>query len=173
MQSSTLIVTAAFHEPWQSRFEELRRVHYPAAINRVPAHVSLFHKLPADILGDLVEAIGGLAATVSPLARADGVRNLGRGVALRIAAPGLSRMRSELAGLHAALLTPQDRQPYEPHLTVQNKVEPSVAAELAASLRTTIWPEPLLLATVKIWHYQSDGTWLPAADIDWPEPASR
>ncbi len=50
-----LIVTALLEPGVQARFEALRRAHYPAALNQVPAHVTLFRQLPGREL-DAVQA---------------------------------------------------------------------------------------------------------------------
>jgi hypothetical protein len=164
----TLVVTASFAAPFQARFDALRRAHFPPALNRVPAHVSLFHKLPAMLLPMLVRQIETALPQLPPDASLRRVRMLGRGVAFDIDAPGLTRLHAELAASCAAHLTPQDRQRYAPHLTVQNKAEPAQARALAAELAATFRPERMRLAAIDLWHYCTDGTWREAARVAWP-----
>ena len=153
-----LIVTARLDAESFAALDGLRRRYFPAHLNKVPAHVSLFHRLP----GDEVEAVRATVADCcqarSPLdigpAR---VRFLGRGVALAYRSTDLSRLHAELAEAWRPWLTAQDRQAFEAHVTIQNKVEPAVARELAAALG----PEPLpscRVDGVTIWRYLG-GPW--------------
>jgi hypothetical protein len=45
-----LILTLGLDRASFERFEALRRAHFPPALNRVPAHVTLFHHLPGEAL---------------------------------------------------------------------------------------------------------------------------
>ena len=66
--------------------------------------------------------------------RVGGVRSLGRGTALRVEAPEAAAVRAALARAFAGWLTPQDRQGWRPHVTIQNKVAPDAARALQAAL---------------------------------------
>ena len=68
-------------------------------------------------------------SAAAPVARAAGLMNLGRGVAIRIESPDLAAIRERLADAFAPLLTPQDAAGWRPHVTVQNKVERAAARE--------------------------------------------
>ena len=61
-----------------------------------------------------------------------GLRSLGRGVAFALASPTWPGSAPDLARTWAPWLTPQDRQGYRPHITIQNKVAPDEAAHAAA-----------------------------------------
>lgn len=65
-----------------------------------------------------------------------GVRNLGRGVAFILESESLARLHAELARAFSGWLTPQDRQPFRPHITIQNKVSTEEARQLYDDLRT-------------------------------------
>ena len=43
-----LILTLALDDLSFARFDALRREHFPPTLNRIPAHVTLFHHLPGE-----------------------------------------------------------------------------------------------------------------------------
>lgn len=162
----TLVVTAQFAPSMQMRLDALRERHFPPGLNRVPAHISLFHRLPGERLDGLVAETGALLAHSDPAARFAGVRFLGRGVALEVAAPGLVAVRAALAARWREHLIPQDRQPFRPHVTVQNKVEPAAARALAERMRATFVSEDCTPEAVVAWWYRA-GDWAEAARVGW------
>ena len=52
-----IIVTALFGPGDDGWLQQLRRTHYPAGRNRVPAHLTLFHHLPPTLEAELSAAI--------------------------------------------------------------------------------------------------------------------
>ncbi len=154
-----LILTAQPDPATAARFEALRRAHYPPELNRVPAHISLFHHLPGSEFTGVVERLKFTARHhTSPEVEATGYRSLGRGVALALHSDGLAAIRAELAEAWAPLLIPQDRQGWRGHVTVQNKVDPAVARALLASLSASFQPWRFRIAGVDVWRYL-DGPW--------------
>ena len=117
-----------------ARLDTLRRTHFPSAINRLSAHLTLFHHLPGDRADEVCAALVAAAARPSFALGFPGIRSLGRGVAVEVASPELARLRGELAARFRAHLTPQDAQGFRPHVTVQNKVDPADARALKADL---------------------------------------
>lgn len=154
-----LIVTALLEPALQARFEALRRGHYPADRNRVPAHVTLFHQLPGSRLD---EVRGRLKAVCNhhppPLVRLAGLMSLGQGVALRMVSPDLSGLHAELAAGWHGLLTVQDRGGFAPHLTIQNKVSPGAARTTLAALSSAFAPCDSRFVALALWRY-CDGPW--------------
>jgi 2'-5' RNA ligase len=123
------------------RFQALRQAHFPAHRNFIPAHLTLFHHLPgcdpAAIAADLAAT---LHARTPVRLHATGLRFLGRGVAYAFDAPELTLLRNDLAARWSASLTPQDRQSFCPHVTVQNKVDPEEARKLKQRLEAGFQP---------------------------------
>ncbi len=154
-----LILTARPDAATLARFEALRRAHYPPALNRVPAHISLFHHLPGSEL-DAVVARLKLASREHPRpeVEATGYRSLGRGVALKLRAPGLAALHADLAAAWEPLLIPQDRARYAAHVTVQNKVTPAEARATLAALSASFAPFAFAIVAVDVWRYL-DGPW--------------
>ena len=156
--SAPLIVTARLDERAFAILDGLRRRHFPAALNKIPAHVSLFHALP----GAEIEAIGAtldeFAARTAPfdlwpLAPV----SLGRGVAFRYESEALSQLHGELARRWAAWLSPQDRQTFKAHVTIQNKVAPADARLLLRSLDPDAIPA-CRVEGISLWRYRG-GPW--------------
>ena len=156
--AAPVIVTALMGAADFGWADGLRRAHFPAERNLVPAHVTLFHHLPPSALEEVAWRLKRLCAGPPPVARLVEVMLLGRGVAYRVESPELMAMRDELADGFAGLLTPQDQGRPRLHVTVQNKAEPAEAKALAAGLRRGFRPRPLAIAGLAAWHYRG-GPW--------------
>lgn len=131
MTIAPLILTAELDTASFEYFDHLRKKHFPQERNFLAAHVTLFHHLPGENLDEVVETLESDAQMRSPFAVTfDSWRFLGRGVAMKIASVELVNLRNKLAGYWQHHLTPQDRQKFQPHITIQNKTEPRAAREL-------------------------------------------
>ena len=160
--SAPLILSARFDAEAEAWLEGLRRAHFPPERNLIPAHVTLFHALPGAELDAIAAALAEeSAATPESAARIGPPRSLGRGVALAVEAPVLVQLRARLARRWAEWLTPQDRQGWRPHATVQNKVTPEAARALLATLRAEREARVLGL---RLWHYRG-GPWEAAGEF--------
>jgi len=154
-----LIVTALLPPDLQTRMDALRREHYPAERNYLPAHVTLFHALPPSCEAELRQVLGRIvAANPPPPARLEGVMSLGRGTAMRLASPALLAIRDELADRFETLLSPQDRHRPRLHVTIQNKVTPRAAAALQAQLSPQLQPLDFRFAGLALNAYRG-GPW--------------
>ncbi len=149
-----LILTLRLDAPTFARLDTLRRTHFPAHLNLIPAHLTLFHKLEGEVAGVLRAAAlrPKIALTFS------GYRPMGRGVCLKVESPELMALRRELARAFAAQLTPQDRQGYGPHVTIQNKVAPETARALRDALAEEFRPFEGVGEGLLLWRYL-DGPW--------------
>ena len=161
-QVAPLVITLALDDASQERLEELRRRHFPPERNVVPAHVSLFHAVPED--DDALDVVR-TACRRSPFDVAvTGVRSLGRGTALTVAAAELDALHADLRRQWLDVLTAQDRQPFRPHVTVQNKVAPDAARALQAQLSAAFTPWSARAVGVDVWRY-AGGPWEPVAQV--------
>ena len=160
--AGALIVSAELGADDFAWLEGLRRKHYPPERNQVPVHLTMFHALPPSAEAELRARLAQAARQAKPMARIEGVMDLGGGVAFRVASPDLDRIREELAdGLHG-LLGPQDRGGWRPHVTIQNKVAPRVARALAAELGSKFALRPLAVRGLGLHRYRG-GPWETAA----------
>lgn len=132
--AAPLILTLGLDAVSFERLDTLRRMHFPPERNWLSAHLTLFHKLPGESVEEITADLRA-AADRAPIAlTVEAPMLLARGVAFRVQAPELIALRAELAERWSAWLTPQDRQPLRPHVTVQNKVKPEAAKSLHAEL---------------------------------------
>jgi 2'-5' RNA ligase len=154
-----LILTLALDANSTARFEALRREHFPPDRNLVPAHLTLFHHLPGDRLADIGAEIATACRERAPFpADVTGLRSLGRGVAYAVESAGLAALRARLARIWAPWLTPQDRQPFRPHVTVQNKAAPVEARALLEGLGAGFAAFPVRADGLLLWRYLG-GPW--------------
>ena len=163
MSAAPLILTLKLDAQSFARLDGLRRAHFPAALNHIPAHLTLFHHLPGDRLD---EVMAELSNDVPPplTLRAAGLRKLGRGVAFEIAGPELKSWRGRLAQAFEPWLTVQDRQGFRPHVTVQNKVEPLEARALHDALGASFQPFEITGEGALLWRYLG-GPWRLEAEV--------
>ncbi len=154
-----LILTALFEPPVQARFEALRRAHYPAELNQVPAHVSLFHHLPGREFEAVKRRLKAVCGPLPPpFVEIIGLRSLGKGVAFKLRSPALDAVRGELAAGWNTLLIPQDRAGFQAHVTVQNKVTPAAARATLLALEASFAPFSTKTTAIAIWRYLG-GPW--------------
>jgi hypothetical protein len=157
--SSPLILTLKLDSIAFDVLDRLRQQHFPPDRNFLAAHITLFHKLPIEhelAIRKTLEDVCSTTPAVHLLFPT--LRSLGRGVAIQVDCPELMRLRNHLAQQWNQWLSAQDKQRYQPHVTIQNKVTPSEAQYLYDQL-TNGWNafsgrgEGLLL-----WRYQG-GPW--------------
>ena len=153
-----IIVTAVIGRRDQAWLDAQRRAHFPLERNLLPAHLTMFHHLPPSLADEVRQRLGDLAREGAPPARIAGLISLGRGVAYRIDSAELEDHRAWLADCWADVLTPQDRAPWRPHVTIQNKVEPAEARALLDRLKRDFRPVPLQIAGFASWYYRG-GPW--------------
>ena len=151
-------MTALFGDGDNGWLQNLRRTHYPADRNQVPAHLTLFHHLPPSVEAELNGRLALYASTARPRARVSGILDLGEGTAFRVDSEELEDIRHDLAEALRGLLIPQDQAPWRPHITIQNKVEPREAKRLQGSLRAAFEPRPLAIKGLASWRYLG-GPW--------------
>lgn len=150
-----LILSLVLDQASEAFFDRLRSEHFPADRLVVGAHVTVLHALPEElpVLARVQQV--SLEAFGVPVT---GIRNLGRGVAFELSAPPVEALREELAAEWGPALTPQDRQRWRPHITVQNKVTPERARLLHAHLSAQPLPSPLWAGGLAVWRYVG-GPW--------------
>ncbi len=175
-EAAPLILTAHLDAAGFEVLDGLRSRHFPPNLNKVPAHISLFHHLPgAEEARVLATVRTATRDTRSFDLRPVAPRSLGRGVALAYDSPDLAALRRGLAQEWAPWLTAQDRQGFKPHVTIQNKVEAATARALLAAL-DGVAPPPCRVEGMTVWRYLG-GPWKrvatcrfeDCADVDAPQ----
>lgn len=146
--------------------DTLRRRLFPPDRNLVPAHISLFHHLPGDEGGSIRSTLAEVASEGSPIpVRFAGLARLGRGIAVRVESPGLAVVHGRLARSFGRWLTPQDRQPFRPHVTLMNKADRDDIARAWDDLRAGWSPRDGLGVALLLWRYLG-GPWEPVERFD-------
>lgn len=153
-----IIVSALFGDEDFAFLDGLRRRHFPPERNQLAAHLTMFHHLPPSVEGELTGRLAQEVRGPAPSAELSSLMNLGRGVAFRVRSPGLETIRARLADAFHGLLTPQDSSGWQPHVTIQNKVEPPIAKALLNELTATFTPRRLKLAGLAA-HFYCGGRW--------------
>jgi 2'-5' RNA ligase len=148
----------------------LRREHFPVERNHLSAHITLFHHLPGEHLDEIEAHLKITASRHSEfkLLFRD-VKFIGRGSVVEIESPPLVSLRNKLANHWSDWLTPQDRQKFAPHVTVQNKVAPEEARNLYETLNETWQSRPGTATALQLWHYKG-GPWQLANEFDFYKP---
>lgn len=156
--AAPIIVSAQFGPADFAWLDGLRRAHFPPERNQLDAHLTLFHHLPPSIAPELQRRLASLTRSPPPAALATGLINLGRGLAIRVESPGLGAIREQLANVFEQLLTPQDAAGWRPHVTIQNKVQPTEARALHATLQRDFRARPVAITALAAWWYRG-GPW--------------
>lgn len=163
-----LILTLELAQPAQGLFQSLRERHFPPERNLIPAHVSMFHALPGAARERIAKRLRALEA-VAPPVWVEAPFPLGRGVGFRLRSPALLALRARLAGDWEDWLTPQDRQGWRPHVTVQNKVTPEQARATLQRLSRGFVPFTTEAASLVLWRYL-EGPWEQLQTVELTDP---
>lgn len=153
-----IIVTALIGDPDQAWLDRQRDAHYPPQRNFLRAHLTMFHHLPPSLEIEVRQRLGEVVKQGRVAARISGLISLGQGVAYRIDSPELEEIRAYLADIWSAVLLPQDRAPWRPHVTIQNKVKAAEARALLHQLKQDFRPLPLAVSGFGSWWYRG-GPW--------------
>jgi 2'-5' RNA ligase len=168
-----LVLTLAIDEAAQADFEQQRRLYFPAALNRIPAHISLFHALPAAERASIGSLLAEVAAFTGPFpVSVHDVHRLGRGVAYALASGELNALHARLRRAWLPWLSPQDAQGFRPHVVVQNKVDPVEARALYDRLAINFRPYSVTATGLLLWRYLG-GPWAREAFFAFPATMAR
>lgn len=154
-----LVLTLKLDERSFNYLDRLRQQHFPPQRNFLKAHVTLFHALPGDQEASIRQTLEEFCSSTSllPLLFPQ-LRYLGKGVAVEVQCPQLKQLRLRLAQTWEMWLSPQDRQGYRSHVTIQNKVMPNEAQQLYDQLVSEWKPFNGYGEGLMLWQYQG-GPW--------------
>jgi hypothetical protein len=156
--AGALIVTAEIGPLDFGWIDQLRRSHYPADRNYLPAHLTIFRALPPSAEAEVRSTLSRIASGPPPRASIKGMMDLGGGVAFRLVSPDLDRIRDDLADHFHGLLGAQDIGGWRPHITIQNKVSLKEARTLKTKLELNFQPRALAIGGLGLHRYR-DGPW--------------
>ncbi|MGI4758678.1 MAG: 2'-5' RNA ligase family protein [Janthinobacterium lividum] len=152
------VLTLALDDEAQSRFENERQQHFPPALNRIPAHLSLFHTLAEEEATFATLHLAAELRSAFPMQVTE-LRSLGKGVAYFLQSSAAKSLHRDLSEAFADQLSPQDRQGFRPHVVVQNKVTPEVAKVTRMQLQARFQPWTVTAVGLDLWRYLG-GPWL-------------
>jgi 2'-5' RNA ligase len=142
-----------------AHFDQLRRQYYPPERNTVPAHVTLFYRLPGGQAREIKALLAQVAAKEKAFPVVVGeVKAMERGVGILLYAPQLSALREALAAEWWPWLTDQDRSGFQPHVTIQNNVSAGEARQTRRTVLAKFHPPRLRALGLHLWRYR-DGRW--------------
>jgi len=161
-EPSPLILTLQLNLEAFAFFNDLRRMHFPPAINYLDAHLTLFHHLPPiPVINQLLETVA--VNQKNSILEVSGIMKLGRGVAYKIQSDELIRLQEYLKKQWLEWLTPQDKQKFNPHITIQNKVTAEKANDLYHERSSTFQTFTAEGIGLSLWEYKG-GPWLKVKD---------
>lgn len=159
MMTSPIILTLQLDAETQERFQTERSRWFVPRLDKVPAHLTLFHKLPGDEAAAVLRHVGEVCSARAPFGvPVTEVIGLGKGIAYRLDAPALDALRADLARRFAPWLTGQDRQGFRAHVTVQNKVSKDTALACRAVIEAEFTPFEARAEGIQLWSYEG-GPW--------------
>ncbi|PRY95196.1 2'-5' RNA ligase superfamily protein [Hasllibacter halocynthiae] len=154
---ATIVATLAFDPRSFRRLDGWRQTYFPERGYRLPAHLTLFHKLPPDAAPRVAAALGRRPGPLSLHFAA--LRPLERGTAVDVEAERLHRLRGRIAAAFEGELSRQDARPdWRPHVTVQNKTDPREAEADRAAIAAEFTPWYGQGTAVRLWRYLG-GPW--------------
>ena len=153
------VVTLEIDDEAQDRFDRERAALFAPGRTQVGAHVTLFHAVPGAAEPAVLAALAAAAAAREPFpVEVVELMPLGRGVAYRLRSAELLALHAELRRAWWDQLSPQDRQGFRPHVTVQNKVSPELAGLTLTRLRQGFAPFLVTARALRLWRYDG-GPW--------------
>lgn len=154
-----LIMAAKILDADLQPFDSLRKMHFPPDRNFLRAHLTMFHRLPGEMIDRIAEDVREIAAERNPItAEVTGLRHLGAGVAFSITSSELRDVHARLRSAFIPWLGGQDMQKWQPHITIQNKAPRTTADRLYNELSADFRPHPIDIVGLDLWRYL-DGPW--------------
>lgn len=156
-EAPPLIVTLELDAAAQQFFTAQRNTYFPAHINYLEAHLTLFHHLPGDN-AEVMDILSREAPGAAFSLEVSGVHNMGNGVAYTLHSPQLLALHRRLQAALQPWLIRQDQQPLWPHITIMNKVTAYKAQRVCRELATGFLPFTVQARGLGYWHYHK-GPW--------------
>ena len=152
-----LIITLKLDDKAKLYFNELREEHFPAHINFLEAHLTLFHALPPGeaIVQNTLEQFskrGFIELSVT------GLEKIGNGVVYTVASDELQALHAGMQDAFRSFLVGKDKQKLWPHITIQNKVTAFKAQSLFEKLSIGFTPYNIKAIGFSTFLY-NDGPW--------------
>ena len=167
-EKAVYVLTLQTNSEHHDRMTELRNKYFPKELNKMDAHLTLFHALPGSKLeSSIIPHLEVVASEIQPFSIcASFPSRLKKGVAICLPVSGGG---TEVQSLHFRLQQPwkdqcvlsrQDEGALRPHYTIMNKVQGQKEVERAfEELKGTFEPEWGVAEGLGLWEYERGGTW--------------
>jgi 2'-5' RNA ligase len=168
IRDDTFVLTLRMDEVSFARLDEWRRRYFPPDLNFIPAHLTLFDALAPEQVSRLAGAHAGLSSQAIPL---QFVRPflIGRGVAIAVARGELTALHGRMIEVLGPGLTRQDRAPFRPHVTIQNKVTREDAKATFTRVSSNFEPWSGHGIGLDVWRYHG-AKWAPHLHLAFTQP---
>jgi len=157
--SDPFILTLEMDGEAFAALDALRRRYYALERNQVPAHVTLFYRLPRERSREIKLLLVQMASAQRSIEVPAGeVRATERGVAIFLHSPQLSSLRERLASEMDPWLREEDRARFQPHVTLQTTLNEGEARRTRQEIAATFRPPRIRGTGLHLWRYRS-GPW--------------
>lgn len=166
-EQQVYVLTLALSPSIAVPLDQMRDEYFPRHLNRTPAHITLFHALPHSQLDAIDADLSRLTGRTRPYHISTGTPfRLRRGVAVLLGTGEESSqaLREELRAKWAGFLSQQDGRSkgWQPHWTVQNKVEEEKKVVSSYNTLRRILCEETYYGKAlgfDLWLYKDGGNW--------------
>jgi 2'-5' RNA ligase len=157
-EPASLVLTLEMDGESFAALDDLRRRYYAPERNLVPAHITLFHRLPAERSREIKALLNKVASSQRPIDIAAGEPKVfDRGVAIFLHSPQLNALRDELSREWSPWLDAQDQAGFRPHVTIQTTDSEAEARRTMQALRAIRLPR-IRGVGLHLWRYRG-GPW--------------
>lgn len=158
-EGTPLVLTLEMDGGAFAELDALRRRFNLPERNFVPAHVTLFYRLPDERRREIKAFLTQVVAGRRPMEVAvAGVKTTERGVAVFLQSPQLAALRQLLASEWRPWLVGQDLSRFQPHVTIQSNVAESTAQQTRRSVEAALTLKELRGIGLHLWRYRG-GPW--------------
>lgn len=169
-EESTYVLTLTTNREFHQRINDLRKQYFPPQLNKIGAHITLFHALPGSQLPTIIADLLDLASTQSSFSiKIIEPLKMSHGVALNAKNQEAHRLWNSLmqkwgpAG--ADFLSKQD-QSFRAHYTIQNKAEKDVAQKAWEEVKDRFKSDEGEAIGFTLYRYMKGGYWRYQRTID-------
>ena len=172
-EDSTYVLTLRTNREFHERINHLRKQHFPPQLNKIGAHITLFHALPGSQLTTIISDIISLVHTESSFTmRTSEPIKMSYGVALNANSQDARRLWDILAQkwgpTGADFLSKQD-QHFKAHYTIQNKAEKDVAQKSWEEVKENFRSDQGRAIGFTLYKYLKGGYWRYQRTFDFKE----
>lgn len=150
-----LILTLAIDEKASRFFTALRKMYAPPGMPVVDACLPLFNLLPnePEVIGQVQE----FARDQHPIElQVKEPVHSGSSIFYQLESSALQQLHTKLQQQWQTFLIPQDLQPLEPTITIQEEMSPDAARELMALLKENFGTFTTIGTGLQLWEYGKD-----------------